>query len=321
MLSPEALAALAAQQAALPGTELRAVSPDTEIHVDGDYLAYYFAGNDDTSFGSCRRNTMDCLENVARIAGAGGRKVLHLTSPVSTKGGRFLIATDKPYQGQRDSGRKPKNWQAMRDWLEGKDLPYDWRVVIWADREADDGVACAARYALECGRTPAIFTRDKDFRMIPGLHIDWDTLGIIHVPRDAFAVIGFEPDVVYGAKWFWLQMLQGDTADNIPGCPKVLNAKGDKLVNCGPKTAETLLAGCKTPSDCFTVVRACYTECYGPVAWAKHFVEQAALLWMRHDRDADIGSFTAAIPVKCSEIKSELHKLTRRVEHAKAKGI
>lgn len=261
-----AIAELAQRVPPLPQSTVPVPSESVEIHIDADMLAYYFAGNDDTVFGACRRNTIEFLENCRVLTGAAGRRILHLTSPVSTKGDRFLIATEKPYQGQRDSGRKPKNWQAMRNWLEGGDIGHGWRVKTWTDREADDGLAASARYALECGRTPVIVTRDKDLRMVPGRHVDWMTYGITDVPPDAFGVVDLEGRV-YGAKWFWLQMLQGDTADNIPGCAKVKNAKGDKLVACGPKTAEALLANCTNPEECWLVVRQCYEDCYA-TAWA-----------------------------------------------------
>lgn len=319
MIDADKLAALAADMAALPQTELRPVLESTELHVDGDYLAYYFSGNDDTAFGSARRNTLDCIENVARIVGAGGRKVLHLTSGCSSKGDRFIVATEKPYQGQRDSGRKPKNWEAMRNWLESGDIGRGWKVKIWTDREADDGVACAARYALQCGRTPGIFTRDKDFRMIPGLHVEWDTLGMVEVKADTFCVYGTDPDNVYGSKWFWLQMLQGDTADNIPGCPKVYNDKGDKLVNCGPKTAEKILLPCKTNEECFAAVRASYLDCYGPIKWADALVEQAVLLWMRNDNEASVDNFLKAIPYISAEILQAVRKLEKRIASIKGK--
>lgn len=318
MITAEALAKLAADTAALPQTELRPVLESTELHVDGDYLAYYFSGNDDTAFGSARRNTLDCIENVARIVGAGGRKVLHLTSGCSTKGDRFVVATEKPYQGQRDSGRKPKNWEAMRNWLEGGDIGHGWKVFIWKDREADDGVAAAARYALQSGRTPAIFTRDKDFRMIPGLHVDWDTLGLVDVPVGTFSKLGFEGQV-FGAKWFWLQLLQGDSADNIPGCAKVMSAKGDKLVACGPKTAEALLAEAKSVEECWPIVRQCYETCYGSHSWPDRFTEQAILLWLRTDNEANIDDFLKAIPAKVPALDLAIRKLERRIEQTKGK--
>ena len=317
MLTAEGLAKLAEAMTALPQAVVRPLSENTELHADGDYLAYYCSGNDDTAFGAARRSALDLLENVATLAGAGGRKVLHLTSGLSDKGSRFIVATEKVYQGQRDGSRKPKNWEAMRNWMEGGDIGLGWKVKVWPDREADDGVACAARYALQSGRTPAIFTRDKDFRMIPGLHVDWDTLGLIDVPVGTFSKLGFE-EQVYGAKWFWLQMLQGDTADNIPGCAKVFNAKGDKLVACGPKTAEALLANCTNPEECWQVVRQCYEDCYA-VAWADRLTEQAVLLWLRTDNDADIGDFLRAVPAKVPALDAAVLKLERRIAQVKGK--
>lgn len=319
MLDPAKLAALAASMQALPGADIRPMSESTELHADGDYLAYYCSGNDETSFGAARRNTLDLIENVAQIAGAAGRKVLHLTSGLSCKGSRYIIATEKVYQGQRDGSRKPKNWEAMRTWLESGDIGYGWTVKNWVDREADDGVAAAARYAIQCGRTPAIFSRDKDFRMIPGLHVDWDTLGMTLTHGDTFAVYGIDGEKLYGAKWFWQQMLQGDSADNIPGCAKVMNDKGDKLVACGEKTAEKLLAACKSSEDCFKVVQNAYTQCYGATTWADRFTEQACLLWLRTDNKANIDDFLKAVPAHVPALEVSIRKLEKRIAQVKSK--
>jgi len=91
-------------------------------------------------------------------------------------------------------------------------------------------------------------------------------------------------DKVYGRKWFWLQMLHGDTADNIPGLPKYKNAKG-ALALCGPATAEKLLADCVNNTQAFSVVALLYQGFYGEDWWV-NMLEQAVLLWMRNDKNS-----------------------------------
>lgn len=308
------LGALADKAKALGDAALPPVSENTELHVDGDYCAYYFSGNDDTSFGAARANMVKQLGVVRRIAGAGGRSVIHLTASGGHKGHRYAIATVKPYQGQRDSSRRPKNWQAMREWLEGAagtTLGEGFKVKVWDDREADDGVAVAANYAITSGRLPAIFSRDKDFRMIPGRHIVWTTLERVEVRPDTWAVTD-EDGNVYGQKWFWMQMLQGDSADNVPGLPGQPAKDAGKTKTCGPACAEQWLADVENPTQAFQIVRDLYQRYYGH-AWATAFAEQAALLWMRNDAEASIGNFIRAIPAHSPELEQAVRQLERRV--------
>src|SRR5690606_40456709 len=61
------------------------------------------------SAGDARRNVLSRVSHLKHISGAD-RVVMHLTHGASSKGDRFLAATTQPYQGQRQSGRKPNNW-------------------------------------------------------------------------------------------------------------------------------------------------------------------------------------------------------------------
>lgn len=295
------VAALADKAKAIGDAALLPMSPDVELHWDADYAAYYFSGNDETTFGEAKSNMVRMLGLTRRIAGADGRAVLHLTARGSHKGHRFKIATVKPYQGQRTGKTHPKNWEAMRAWMEGSTDISGFRVKVWEDREADDGVAASARYAFASGRRPAIFSRDKDFQMIPGRHVSWTTLGVTEVEPTTWAVTD-EDGRVYGQKWFWLQMLHGDGADHIPGIPK-----------CGPVCAEKALATVRNADAAYPIVRELYRGYYGE-SWPAAFVEQAALLWMRTDNAASVGDFMRAVPAKAPELARALHMLERRIK-------
>lgn len=290
------------------------LDPETDLHVDGDYAAYYFSGNDETTMAQAKAKFLSTVRDVIEIGGVGGQVVIHLSAQGGDKGKRYHIATVKPYQGQRDSSRRPKNWEALRLWLEaGKTLAgTNWRVVQWLDREADDGVAAAARYAFQGKRTPVLFSRDKDFRMIPGRHVTWTTLERVEVPVGTFELRG--PDgLVYGAKWFWMQMLMGDGADNIPGLEGQPAKDPGKFKTCGEACAETRLFDDGTVEEVYTTVRDLYKAYYGQ-AWADRLVEQASLLWLRTDTKADVGDFMRAIPLKDTGVEAALVKLRKRLK-------
>lgn len=247
------------------------------LHIDGDFLAYNAAGNDDTDAGQARLNALGIIDNFRAVSGAA-TVVVHSTLPGSHKGERYLVAQVKPYQGHRPAGRKPKNWAYLQDFL----LNYSGSVFtskVWSTREADDGIASCVHYDI--GQTPGygvIATKDKDMRMLPGVHINWDSLDLITVPPGAYDVIGSD-NKQYGLKWFWLQMLTGDTADNIPGLEYYKKPTG-ALARIGEKTAAGFLAGTTTSAQAAAVVMGLYEGCYQDT-WADRFVEQAALLWMR----------------------------------------
>ncbi len=242
---------------------------------DGDGLAYYCAGNDGTDPGQARAKLLAKLENAKRASAAESSRIL-LTGQGSHKGHRYSIARVKPYQGQRDGGRRPKNWKYLRDLLEGHPSP-DHPSEITGLAEADD---LFGKYSKLIGPDNiVIHTQDKDMRMVPGWHLDWETMKMTFVSADCWA--HEDNDKLYGRKWFWMQMLQGDPADYVPGLPKYITAKGTAAL-CGPATAAKLLAECANELEARTAVFSLYRGWYGD-EWQVNILEQAILLWMRND--------------------------------------
>lgn len=271
--------------------------------IDGDGLAYYCAGKDDTSLAEAVYRTKEKIEAAMLACGASDYKLL-LTGSGSDKGGRYAIATVKPYQGQRTNSRRPANWRGLREWLQGHP-----NAVITYDQEADD---LFAQLAYAADDAVVIYTQDKDMRMVTGAwHLDWQTHNMFYLPTGTFDMV--VNDKVYGHKWFWLQMLQGDTADNIPGLPRYVDAKGTaKLM--GEKTALTMLAECYSNLTASAEVFKLYHSFYGEDAF-EHFCEQAALLWMReHDSPTD---FVSGLSFKGPQISHKwsvaLDTITTRV--------
>lgn len=260
--------------------------------VDGDGLCYYCAGNDDTDIGTARRNLIDKVKRAAELVGAGQIKIL-VTGAGSHKGHRYAIARAKPYQGQRAGSRRPKNWQGLRDLLDSGLLRGgSWQVETTYTAEADD---LFGFYAYNDPDNTVILTQDKDMRMLPGTHLDWVT-NRVHVVEHGLAAVRQEHimynrtvvdsvfnEKQYGLKWFWLQMLHGDTADNIPGLPKYMPDFTDKLKPVGEVTAAKLLAHPDfCDGDSGPDVAYWYKSYYGN-RWLVEMLEQACLLWMRRD--------------------------------------
>lgn len=318
--------------------------PGLQLHVDGDYLAYYASGNDDVTPGAARQNALEIIETYRLRCGAT-KVVVHNTVSGSHKGERFLIATVKPYQGQRDAERKPKNYAYLREWLLNYGDGEHFLSKNWSTREADDGIAASALYATtEAGKANgpgyiAIATRDKDMRMLPGLHINWMTKQLTMVPPGAYDVVGMDV-LQYGLKFFWLQMLMGDAADNCPGLEKYRGdwdekKKAWKIKSMGPKTAEKMLEDCRNNTEAYHRVTELYINYYtqcdeegnvlNPHEWADRFVEQAGLMWMRCGINAEVADFarhTGASRINqdfCDNVWAAVARLEQRVKAARAK--
>lgn len=269
-----ALMAAAAERSPMPIVEVRQPNPKVIAHIDGDYVAYFCAGSENCSAGDARRNVLSRVSHLRHISGAS-KVVMHLTHSASTKGDRFLAATAQPYQGQRTHSSKPVNWQFLREWMETYDGPA-FEPKVWTTREADDGIAFVCEGAAAYHNVlHVVHTADKDMRMFCGTHVTWEDYHIVDVPRGTYDIKGAD-SLQYGHKWFWMQMLTGDTADYIPGLPRV-----------GKATAEKVLAGTKSNAEAAPLVYGMYRDKMGD-RWQDYFAEQAVLLWMRTDKDASL---------------------------------
>lgn len=316
MVGGDALLAAGLEEAAPVVAPVPEQVPGRVLHMDGDLLCYACGGNDDTTVAQSRFNALRRIEQMREMSGSE-RTVLHLTTSSSTKGDRRVIAQVKPYQGQRDSSRRPRNWGYLRELFETFAPQAQLSVKLWATREADDGMSFAAAHSAYSLNPVVIGSGDKDLRMNTGCwHIDWTTLDMTFVPAGAFEVVGAN-DKVYGLRWFWLQMLHGDTADNIPGLPR-LDGKP-----VGPVRADKVLGGADTHLAAFDAVRDAYQLEYG-AEWADRFAEQAGLLWMRRDAAASIADFLGHMPglghPGVEELIAATGRLIERVKEANAEA-
>jgi hypothetical protein len=131
----------------------------------------------------------------------------------------------------------------MRDYF-----VYAYGAKVSEGQEADDDIAIRA---TELGTNGCIIVSlDKDFRQIPGWHYNF-------VKREKTWVTQEE-----GIKFFYQQILMGDSADNIKGAPGI-----------GEKKALKLLADANTEQELY--------RCCVEVMGEERVLEDARLLWLR----------------------------------------
>ena len=118
-------------------------------------------------------------------------------------------------------------------------------------QEADDDIAIRA---TELKGEGLIVSIDKDFMQVPGWHYNF----VKKVKKEV------TPEE--GLRFFYTQILMGDSADNIPGIHRV-----------GPVKAAKMLADAKTEQELY----ACCVEAMG----AERVLENGRLLWLRRTAD------------------------------------
>lgn len=156
---------------------------------------------------------------------------------------RKQVATTAPYKGNR-TAPKPEHLPDVR-----KHLVDRWGAIIIDGQEADDTIAIeATKNSNAC----IIISIDKDFRQVPGHHYNF-------VKREHFYVT---PE--NGLRFLYMQILMGDTADNIIG-----------ISGIGPKRAEALL---KDYTEEIDMYNACIEAYDGN---EERVIENARLLYLR----------------------------------------
>lgn len=243
--------------------------------LDGDGPAYVAAATVKT-LGTAVRKMQQIILTQLFLTKAENA-IVHLTASTSHKAGRFNIIAAKPYQGQRESKAKPALLEATRQAIAQREnwLP-EFEVVMNHVLEADDAMIIDAYRLKEHG---VIWSDDKDLRMTPYPYWEKKTGVLVH-PKgfgslyEAYTPSGQFKCLGYGKKFFWAQMLMGDTADNIQGV-KLLAGK-----LCGPRGAYDYLTPWNDENACANQVIDAYR------AIDQNPIPEGWLLWLlRHDGD------------------------------------
>jgi hypothetical protein len=188
--------------------------------------------------------------------------------------GNFREAIDsiQPYKGTRHSTSKPHWYDEIREYL----VKHQKGVVV-DGIEADDAMSIAQCTSKE--DTTIICTKDKDLWMVPGWKYDWGSA--TKEPRM------FKVSEEDGMRWFYRQLLMGDSVDNIMGCGhKVrmtyqsgakIGQEYDKRKGIGKEGSKIILMTCHTEQEMYEEVLACYLD---HDLTEYDLLENANLLWM-----------------------------------------
>ncbi len=157
---------------------------------------------------------------------------------------RNEIAVTKPYKGNRKDVEKPEHLEPIR-----KHMIKEWGAVVSKGQEADDLLGIRA---TEENYNVIIVSIDKDMLQIPCTHFNPNQKKYYRMTREE------------GLRFFYTQILTGDTADNIQG-----------LYRVGPVKAKKILEDCETEQEMYEAVLAAYE------GQEDRVIENARLLWLR----------------------------------------
>lgn len=164
---------------------------------------------------------------------------------------RYDVAKTRPYKGNRDKARRPTYEDEIRQYIKE-----NWDTYTGDYEEADDLLGIAqTKYGPEGS---VIISIDKDLDQIPGLKYNF-----MHDVRYNIT----EEQAIYN---FHIQLMTGDSTDNIPGLPGV-----------GPAKAAKALHGLETQQEQFDEVCRMYQIKSGKEDWQEYLIEQARLVWIR----------------------------------------
>lgn len=154
------------------------------------------------------------------------------------------IAKSYIYKGNRKDIPKPKHLKTARDRMKSK-----YKAIISCGEEADDLIS---KEAARLDYKACVASIDKDMLQIPCWHFN--------IVRGDYVKV--EP--FGGLKFFYTQILTGDSVDNIVG-----------LFGVGPAKAKKILDGAETEEELWDCVVKAYDGNEDRVT------ENARLLWLR----------------------------------------
>lgn len=178
---------------------------------------------------------------------------------------RHDISTVLVYKGNRKSPR-PWHYENMRLYLE-----YKHKAEVINGLEADDQLAIRS---IALGDSACIVSRDKDLRMVPGWHYGYAVGNQPESPLEYISELGYltlnKNNLKGGGlKFFYAQMVMGDSTDNIQGLPKG-----------GPVLAFKTLNELQTEAQMYEAVLNLYTHKLGEEEGYRRLIEMGRLLWM-----------------------------------------
>ena len=224
--------------------------PFDQCFVDADSIIYRIALKTDISLKKAMEYYDRAIEEIQWETCSG--KVF-----VALKGeGNFRYDIEPDYKGQRKVSTIDEAVVERRKDL--NEYAYSLGHFKSDNCEADDVVSIWAQQALDAGVHFVIAHIDKDIDMVEGWHYNFTKETLYYICKDQ------------GYRKMCLQMLTGDSTDNIQG-----------LVGIGPKKAEKLLVDVPT-AGMLAKVQEAWQEAH-PEDWHDRLEVCWNLLYMRRD--------------------------------------
>lgn len=223
-------------------------TPGMKVLIDGDIAIYRVGFGCQDREGTViswplARTRMDTFI-VGVLEGSGCTKFdIFLTSDDKTNF-RFQIYPE--YKANRKAP-KPIYYKALREYLVD-----EYGAILVSKWEADDALGMAQNQS-----DTVLASIDKDLDQIPGWHYDF------------VKNIKYEITPEHANRFFWFQLLMGDSTDNIPGIPKI-----------GPKKASKILDDCKNPDEYPIRVYQEYVKYFGEKFAYEQMKLNGRLLWI-----------------------------------------
>lgn len=217
----------------------------TKTLIDGDIVCYRIAfscrGMSENFALSSLEELMNFILMECSFHNSTGDYKVYLTGSGNF---RYDIAKSHEYKGNRKKVEKPLLLPIIRNQMISA---YD--TVVSEGEEADDLIGIAA---TEVGSSVVIASADKDMLQIPAQHFNFN--------KNEWKFV----NEVQGIRFFYTQILTGDSADNIKG-----------IYGIGPKKAEKILKGITTEQQLWDRVLDAYD------GNRERVIENARLLWLR----------------------------------------
>ncbi len=228
--------------------------------IDMDIVAYRVASTvrEDESFDLCEYRIDTLLTGILDACDA--EEYLGVLSGPDN----FRKTINPEYKANRKDLIKPVYLDSCKDYL-----VENWKAVYSEGVEADDVLG------YNQTKNTIICSIDKDLRQIPGKHFNFVKLEFDEV------------DMEQGDKFFWKQMLIGDSTDNIFGVKGIGKVKAAKIID-----------PCESEQECFDIVWEKYE------GDAKRFVMNAQCLWiMRKEKTTWVSHQDLILP---DQLKPEM---------------
>lgn len=237
------------------------MNPPQVWGIDGDIVAYRVASaaqKNEETLDEALAGARAALQTIINQCGDEG--IIYLTDSASN----FRIAEASeafPYKGHRKDVERPLLLDDIKQWMIDE---LDAELQI--GQEADDALSIGA-----CQHGHGIATLDKDLDGCPGYHHNW-------VKDTTYYVTEEEAN-----RFFYTQLLTGDSTDNIPGLFKRTGMKAMARIKA-PLESHT------TPSSMYHYVRDVYLNAVEEKGMPsteedvdRWLLQQGRCLWMRRE--------------------------------------